>query len=61
MNLFLTQPYLLTLNPASEMNVVWIQRNPVRGVVEYGSGVILFSDLSSFRGGHYLKERIGGK
>lgn len=33
---FITQPYLLSLHPAEEMNVVWIQRTPEAGFVEYG-------------------------
>ena len=36
-SVFLTQPYLLSLNPSSEMNVVWILREPLQSVVEYGS------------------------
>ena len=39
--IFLTQPYLLTLQPSSEMNVVWIQREPVEGFVEYGKTEML--------------------
>lgn len=34
--IFLTQPYLLTLQPSTEMNIVWIQREPIEGLVEYG-------------------------
>lgn len=33
---FVTQPYLLSMKPASEMQIVWIQRTPVEGFVEYG-------------------------
>lgn len=36
-NTFLTQPYLLTLNPDTEMNILWIQWEPYEGYVEYGS------------------------
>lgn len=32
----LTQPYLLTLHPAEEMNIVWIQSAPSPAYVEYG-------------------------
>lgn len=35
--LFVTQPYLLSLHPDSEMHVCWIQRQPLAGAVEYGS------------------------
>lgn len=35
-NLFLTQPYLLSLHPSEEMNIVWIQRQPGKGIVHYG-------------------------
>lgn len=34
---FVTQPYLLSIRPATEMQVVWIQRSPAAGTVEYGS------------------------
>ncbi|MGN0976071.1 MAG: metallophosphoesterase family protein, partial [Gemmiger sp.] len=34
---FITQPYLLSLNPSSEMQVVWVQRTPADGIVEFGS------------------------
>lgn len=33
---FLCKPYLLTLNPSSEMNIVWIQKTKTAGFVEYG-------------------------
>ena len=36
MNFFLTQPYLLTLRPESEMCVVWIQSVKTEGFVELG-------------------------
>ena len=32
----LTQPYLLTLNPSGEMNVLWIQWEKSEGFVEFG-------------------------
>ncbi len=32
---FITQPYLLTLNPSSEMEILWIQREPIQSFVEY--------------------------
>lgn len=38
---FVTEPYLLTLDPAHEMQVVWIQRSPQPGEVEYGSSHVL--------------------
>ena len=34
---FLTQPYLLTRNPSSEMNIVWILSEPTDAYVEFGS------------------------
>ena len=34
--MFITEPYLLTLKPSAEMNIVWIQREPAQGIVEYG-------------------------
>lgn len=34
--LFVTQPYLLSLHPDREMNICWIQRQPLTGVVDYG-------------------------
>ena len=39
--IFLTEPYLLTLKPSSEMNVVWIQRERTDGRVEYGKTEML--------------------
>ncbi len=33
---FITDPYLLTLQPAEKMHIVWIQRQPVPGLVEFG-------------------------
>ncbi len=36
MNFFLTEPYLLTLNPSSEMNVLWIQSEKSNGFIEWG-------------------------
>lgn len=33
---FLSQPYLLSLNPSYEMNIVWIQKNKTCGFVEFG-------------------------
>ena len=35
---FVSEPYLLSLAPATEMNIVWIQREPVSGMVEYDLG-----------------------
>lgn len=37
MNFFLCEPYLLTLNPSSEMNIVWVQSVKSEGFVEFGS------------------------
>ena len=34
--MFITEPYLLSLRPSTEMNIVWIQRHPQQGIVEYG-------------------------
>ena len=31
-----TEPYLLSLHPDSEMNILWLTREPVQGYVEYG-------------------------
>lgn len=31
-----TEPYLLSLHPDSEMNVLWLTREPTEGYVEYG-------------------------
>ena len=33
---FLTQPYLLSLDPAHEMNIVWLQLTPSDGYVAFG-------------------------
>ncbi len=33
---FLTQPYLLSLFPATEMNIVWIQKDKTDGFVQFG-------------------------
>lgn len=33
---FLSKPYLLTMNPANEMNIIWIQKEKISGVVEFG-------------------------
>lgn len=45
---FLTQPYLLTLNPDREMNILWIQRNPgTHCYVEYGSDETLDSTVEA--------------
>ena len=35
--LFLTQPYLLTLDPAHEMNIIWIQNTKTAGSVYFGA------------------------
>ena len=32
----LTQPYLLSLKPAEEMHILWIQPEPTEGYIEYG-------------------------
>lgn len=47
MKLFLTQPYLLSLHPATEMNVVWILSKPLDGMVEYGDTPELGKSLSA--------------
>lgn len=31
-----TEPYMVTLNPDSEMNILWLTKEPCEGVVEYG-------------------------
>lgn len=36
MSNFLTEPYLVSLNPSTEMNVVWILKTPKDGFVEFG-------------------------
>ena len=33
---FLCQPYLLSLFPSKEMNILWIQKDKTDGFVEYG-------------------------
>lgn len=35
--MLLAQPYLLTRNPSSEMNIVWVLSEPTDGFVEFGS------------------------
>jgi hypothetical protein len=32
-----TDPYMVTLNPANEMNIIWLTKEPCNGVVEYGT------------------------
>jgi hypothetical protein len=32
-----TDPYLVSLNPATEMNVIWLTKEPCEGIVEYGT------------------------
>ena len=44
---FFTQPYLLTLNPTSEMKIVWIMREPLEGIVEYGSSTELGKSIKA--------------
>lgn len=34
---FLSQPYLLSLYPATEMNIIWIQKDKTDGFVEFGT------------------------
>lgn len=34
---FVSKPYLLSLDPSSEMQILWVQRMPAEGYVEYGS------------------------
>ena len=34
---FLCQPYLLSMNPENEMNVVWISKEKMQGFLEYGN------------------------
>ena len=53
----LTQPYLLTLKPSTEMNIVWIQSEPTEAFVEFGSTEAMFNrsevqcyEISGFRG-----------
>ena len=31
-----TEPYMVTLNPGSEMNILWLTKEPCEGLVEYG-------------------------
>ena len=33
---FFTEPYLLSLNPSTEMNILWIQKDKTQGFVEFG-------------------------
>ena len=40
-HVFLTQPYLLTLHPDTEMNICWLQSIPEPGFVEFGRSHIL--------------------
>lgn len=60
---FVTDPYLLTLDPAHEMNVVWIQRSPVPGIVEFGSthklGKIIEAECRALKG-LYVPRGNGG-
>jgi hypothetical protein len=37
MNFFLCEPYLLSLKPDSEMNIIWVQSTIADAFVEYGS------------------------
>lgn len=37
---FLTQPYLLSLHPDTEMSILWIQPEPFSGIVEYGNSPV---------------------
>jgi hypothetical protein len=32
-----TDPYMVSLNPANEMNIIWLTKEPCEGVVEYGT------------------------
>ena len=47
---FLTQPYLLSVNPSTEMNILWIQKEKTDGKVEYGNTKTLgnFLDAECF-------------
>ena len=38
---FLTQPYLLTLHPDTEMDICWLQSIPEPGLVEFGHSHVL--------------------
>ncbi|NMD38506.1 MAG: hypothetical protein GYA87_07500, partial [Christensenellaceae bacterium] len=31
-----TEPYMVTLNPDNEMNIIWLTKEPCEGSVEYG-------------------------
>ena len=31
-----TDPYMVTLNPSTEMNILWLTKNECEGYVEYG-------------------------
>lgn len=44
---FLTEPYLLTLNPSSEMCIVWIQWQPLKGFVEFGPSSALGTTIEA--------------
>ncbi len=46
-NNFVTEPYLLTLSPASQMHILWIQRQAGPGILEYGSTPQLGQMLST--------------
>lgn len=44
---FLTEPYLLSLHPSTEMYICWIQWAPADGIVEYGTTKQLGSFLTA--------------
>ena len=46
-NTFLSQPYLLSLHPDSEMHILWIQWEPYCGTVEYGPTPALGSSVTA--------------
>ncbi len=32
-----TDPYMVTLNPGTQMNIIWLTKEPCEGIVEYGT------------------------
>jgi hypothetical protein len=49
MKKFLSEPYLLTLRPSTEMNIVWIQSCPADAFVEFGPTEELGRSLTAER------------
>lgn len=49
MNFFLSEPYLLTLKPSSEMNILWIQSEKTDGYVLFGETELLCQKVKAER------------